>query len=899
MPSSKKSIPFFHTKAADEVFQILESQREGLSLDVAAERLARNGANRLPKPKRDNILIVFLRQFQSSLIAVLLAAAVVVFLMGETMDGLVIMVVLVLNAFVGTFQEERVADRLSALAELTKTSAEVLRGGDPRVISDEDVVLGDVVILTEGAKVPADARLFSVNNLSVDEAALTGESEPVRKITDIIASPQVSVADRRNMVFRGTYVVGGTGMAVVSATGLDTSIGSLAKRLLSIDSEAPLKANIRALSSLIMAAIALIVVVLFFLGLARGYEIQEMFRIAVAVAVSAIPEGLPIVVTLILATGVWRMSTKNVLVKRLQAVEALGQAKVIAVDKTGTITKNQMMVHTLYLDGKRFEVSGSGYEPKGTLEHGGATVEPINHPTMVFSGKISLLTSSATIAFDEKNKSWKRVAGEPTEAALSAFAGKIGFERETLLADYPQVAEIPFDSRIKYHATVNTIEGKNAFLVAGAPEVILENSRRIMMDGQVRELSAKGKKELERELQFLSSDGLRVLALATALDFSGEVDPANLPPLCFVAFAGIRDVIREEVVSAVEKVRRAGMRVVMITGDYVETARAIGRKVGIWKDGDEVLTGAEIEGLSADKLAARLGSVSIFARVSPEHKLKIIEGYRKRKEIVAMTGDGVNDALSLAAADLGVAMGRSGTEVAKQAADVVLLDDNFGSIVDAIEEGRNIYKTIEQVLIYLFSTGVGELLAISAALFMGLPIPLTPSQIIWLNLVTDSFLVLALALPPKAGGLADGQFHKPSKYIITRRSAPRIILLGGTMMAITMFLFLDYYKTDFVKATTVALTALAVMQWLNAWNVNSKSRSVFSAEAFKNKFLWFALGIVIFLQLAVVYTPFMQNVFHTSPLTLSEWGLIVGLSFSIILVEEVRKFFYRLRHKSR
>jgi len=883
----------WHTKAIPEVLDALHSREHGLTKEEAAERLEEHGFNKLPEGKVDSLPIIFLRQFQSPLIYILLAASMVVFAMGETIDGSIILAVLFFNAIVGAIQEGKAQNTLRALKKFVETRATVLRERKELIITDSEVVPGDIIILQEGEKVPADARIITATNLKIDEAALTGESEPAHKIADTLERDSLPTAEQKNMIFKGTHILAGNGRAIVVATGTLTVIGKISKEIAAIDTEIPLKANIRYLSRLIIITVASISALLFIIGIVSGKSAKEMFTTVVSLSVSIIPEGLPIVMTLVLATGVWRMSKRNALVKKLQAVEALGQARVIAVDKTGTITKNEMVIQKVYLaggkagvGGKFFEVGGIGYEPKGEIRYKNNIIDPLNHSELLFAGKIAAFCANARVLFSEEEKIW-RIAGDPTEAAMLVFAEKLGFHKDDLERESPLVGEIPFDYKLKYHATIHKIENQKILTVVGAPEVILNLSQ----------ISKEEKQELESVYLSMSQEGLRVVALAERRDSASWrteiLAPEEIKSLTFVGFFGMKDALRPEVAGAMQKAVSAGIRVVMITGDHKVTAQAIAKEAGIYQDRDTILTGQDIDAFSDDELSEKLAGTSVFARVTPEHKLRIIKAYKARGEIVAMTGDGVNDAPSLVAADLGVAMGHIGTEVAKEASDIVLLDDNFGSIVSAVEEGRSIYKTIKKVILYLFSTSWGETLTITGALFLGYPLPLLPAQIIWLNFVTDGFLDVALAMEPKEEGLLRGNFERPKKYLVDKLMAQRMFIMAIPMMIGTLFLFKGYFENDLAKAWTISLTTLAVFQWFNAWNCRHESKSIFQMNPFSNKFLVGATLIIISLQLLVIYNPLMQKFLRTTPLELSEWLVIIPIAASIVLVEEIRKFFYR------
>ena len=888
----------WHSKTVLEVFQALHSDEHGLTNKEAVERLEKHGPNKLPEGKGDGLLVIFLRQFQSPLIYILFAASIVVFVMGEITDGSIILAVLLINAIVGTIQEGKAQNTLLALKKFVETKATVLREGKELIIPDSEVLPGDIIILQEGEKIPVDARIIAATNLKIDEAALTGESEPKHKIADKLTEDNLPIADQKNMVFKGTHVLAGNGKAIAVATGVDTIIGKISKEIAAIDTEIPLKANIRYLSRLIIITVASISFVLFLLGILSGKSVVEMFTTVVSLSVSLIPEGLPIVMTLVLATGVWRMSKRNALVKKLQAVEALGQTQVIAVDKTGTITKNELVIQKVYVDGNFFDIEGEGYEPKGAIKLNGNVVGLVDHPDLIFVGKIAAFCAKAHVMFSEEEKVW-HVAGDPTEAAMLVLAEKFGFYKDDLERESPLVGEIPFDYKLKYHATVHQLDVQKSLAVVGAPEVVLGLSQKIWHAGKSHSLKEEERLELESIFLSMSQVGLRVVALAETNDVPEILASEEIKSLTFVGFFGMKDTLRPEVAEAIQKTSSAGIRVVMITGDHKLTAQAIAKEAGIYQDGDTILTGQNIDSFSDAELSEKLTKTSVFARVTPEHKLRIIKAYKAIGKIIAMTGDGVNDAPSLVAADLGVAMGKIGTEVAKEASDIVLLDDNFTSIVSAVEEGRNIYKTIKKVILYLFSTSWGEVLTITGTLLLGLPLPLLPAQIIWLNFVTDGFLDVALAMEPKEEGLLRGNFERPKKYLIDKLMVQRMAVMAIPMMIGTLFLFKKYFESDLTHAWTISLTTLAVFQWFNAWNCRHESKSIFQMNPFANKFLVGATLIIISLQLLVIYNPLMQKFLHTTSLRFSEWLLIVPIATSVVLVEEIRKFFYRRRIKNK
>ena len=882
----------YYNKELKEVFQELDASEHGLEKDEAKNRLLKYGSNKLPEAKADNLAVIFLRQFQSPLIFILLLATAIVFLTGGNTDGFVILFVLFFNAVVGTVQEGKAQNIFASLKNFIKTNASVLRDGEEYIISDEEVAPGDIIILREGEKIPADARLLYSESLQVDESALTGESNPKFKIPTPIKKSDIPTSDQKNMVFKGTNVVAGSGKAIVVTTGINTIIGSIAKKITTIDEELPIKKDIRRLSRFIIIAVFAIGFVLFEIGILYGHAVKEIFTTIVAISVSIIPEGLPIVVTLVLATGVWRMGKRNVLVKRLQAVEALGQTDIIAVDKTGTITRNELVVKETYVSGKLFSIKGIGYEPKGEIELNGKIIEPLNHPELLMIGKIGALCSSAHLAYDEILKVWK-ISGDPTEAAILVFSEKLGFQKSDLEKEFVKIGENPFDYKLKYHAALHKENERYLLSVVGAPEEILDISQRLWNPARTSVLENDEKEKLKDIFAKMSEKGLRVVALGIRKMEKKDRIPEKLSELEFVGFLGIEDSPRIEVGEAVNRAESANIKLVMITGDHKVTARAIAKEAGIFRRGNEIIEGKEIDEMTESDLANRLKNVSVFARVTPFHKLKIINAYKLAGKVVAMTGDGVNDVLSLTSADVGVAMGKIGTEVAKEASDIILLDDNFGSIVSGVEEGRNIFKTIKRVILYLFSTSLGEVIAIIGAILLGFPLPILAAQILWLNLVTDGFLDVALAMEPKGNNLLGNKSVQRKSGFVDKLMVLRMFTMALPMAIGTLYLFSQNYEADLSRAWTISLTTLAVFQWFNAWNCRSQIKSIFTSNPFSNKFLVGATGIVIWLQLLAVYNPFFQKVLQTVPLGGKDWLVIATVAFSIVVVEELRKVAFR------
>lgn len=882
----------YYLLSKNEILKEFDSTEHGISFSEAAERLNRLGANEFAEGKRDNYFFIFLRQFKSPLIYILLISGVIVFLMGEKVDTLVIFSVIFFNALIGSLQEGKAQNTFLALKKFTQSNASVIREGEEIIIPDKDVVVGDIITLREGEKVPADARVISVNSLKVTEAAFTGESASKLKIAEKLKHKNTPLADQENMVFKGSVVVSGNGYAVVVATGMNTVLGSIAREALEIDTEFPLKNDIAKLSHYIIFVVTGVAFLVFVLGLYGGQEIKEIIKMVIAISVSVIPEGLPIVLTLVLASGVWRMGKKNVLVKKMQAVEVLGEIKILAVDKTGTVTKNELVIKKVFIGKKIFEVGGVGYIPDGEIRLNKKLVTPLNYPELLLIGKLSALNAKANIIFDKNDNSWK-ISGDPTEGAMITFSKKIGFNQNDLLSEIKLIDEVPFDYKLKIHASLHKGEKENLLVVSGSPEEILALVKDCWEEGELSRINSQKLLAIREELNKMFSAGLRVIGLAYKNCENNKIDRDKIKNLTLVGFFGIQDALREGVGEAVAMVNRENIKVVMITGDHEITAKAIASEAGIYREGENVLSGEEMEAMSDGELARKIKGVSVFYRVNPDHKLRIISAYQKNKITIAMTGDGVNDALSLSAADIGIGMGKVGTEVAKESSDLILLDDNFGNIVYGVEEGKNIILSIKKVVLYLISTSLGEVLTILGALFLGFPLPILAAQILWLNLVTDGFLDVALALEPNRSDKKIITHIKKRVFLFDKKMFLRMTFMSLAMAIGTLYLFSQNYQEDINKAWTVSLSVLAVFQWFNAWNCRDENQSFFSSNPLKNKFLLGATLIVFSLQMLAVYNPFFQKMLKTVPLNLKDWAVIFGVSFLIVVFEEIRKIFSR------
>jgi len=883
----------WHTESLHEIEKRLATHlTTGLLSQEIAARLSTYGPNKLPEEKGDSLVLLFFRQFASPLIAVLAFASLALLFLGELMDAGVIAFVLLFNAGVGTIHEGRAQNTLRALKKLIETKATVIRGGQEIIIPDVDVVPGDILLLKEGERIPADARIIETIGLRTDESSLTGEFGAIDKEKKTLKNKNLPLADRVNMVFKGTAVLSGSGSAVVTETGIRTEIGAIGTALsTATQTDIPLKKEISLLSKEILYIAGVICGVLFLFGILNGNSVRSMFGMVVSLSVSIIPEGLPIVLTLVLAHGVWRMAKRNALVKKLQAVEGLGQIQVIAVDKTGTITKNEMIVRHIRTESALFSLTGDGYNPEGIIRSSDES-DITTHKDLLKINTIATLTSNAHVMYSEKLHAWQ-VSGDPTEAAIVVAAKKIGHPKDMLHRDYRDSGELPFHYQKKYHATLHASKNAQILTIAGAPEAILSLSSSLLSHGTQKSFGKKEKEKVEKEIHEYSKKGMRVIAFAYTeypVHSIITLEESLVKNLTFAGFYCLEDTVRQEAISSIQQASLAGIRIVMITGDHPLTAQAIAEKAGIFRSGDTVLTSQNIDTMDDTEFQNALATVTVFARVTPQYKMRIIQGYKNRGERIAMTGDGVNDAPALVAADLGIAMGKIGTEVAKEASDIILLDDNFASIIAAIEEWRNIYKKIKRVILYLFATNLGEVLLIAGTLILGMPIPLIPAQIIWLNLITDSFFDVSLGMEPYQKNILSRTWKTETSLIDTTMIV-RIILMALTTMIGSFIAFSLYYASDLPKAWTLTLTTIAIAQWFNAWNCRSNRTSLFVMNPFSNKFLLGALSTVLVLQLAAIYTPFLQIVLRTVPLSLSEIGLCILLAVPTIFIEEIRKLF--------
>ena len=869
-----------------EIFSRLGTSEHGLDDSQAKELLQRYGPNTIAEPDKISKIKLFFHQFASPLIYILILAAGITVYLQEYKDASVIIAVILFNALIGFFQEFKAEKSVMALKQMTAPKARVLRQGHEREIASELLVPGDVVLLESGVKVPADLRLFRTVELRVDEAILTGESLPVEKTAAALPEENLTPGDQKNMAFLGTVVLMGRGRGVVVETGEHTILGGIAEEVKRITpSQAPLQkkfarfANV--LGLIVLAASAL----LFLLGVLTGEAAQDMFMTVVAAAVAAIPEGLPVVVTITLARSVALMAKRNAIIRKLPAVETLGSTTVICSDKTGTLTKNEMTVKLIYDGEKAYEVTGSGYQPTGEILQAWLPVEMSARGDLERVLRIGLLCNEAEL-YEEDDQ--YKVSGDPTEGALIVSALKGGLDPITERELYPQLAAIPFESDWGYMATLHQFQDKKYMFVKGAPEKVVNMCTECMFG------NGDKMKIIMRVADNLAKDGLRVLAMAFK-----EVPPETqeithqdvAEGLVVAGLQGMIDPPREEVIEAIAGCRRAGIRVIMITGDHAVTAQAIAHKLGIGNADPQVFTGRQLEQIGDDELHEKVKEVSVFARVAPDHKLRITEQLLKHGEIVAVTGDGVNDTPALKAAHIGVAMGKSGTDVAKEAADMVIADDNFASIFWAVKEGRIVFDNIRKVTFFLIPTGVAAILSIIGTVILGLPMPYLPAQLLWINLVTNGFQVIALAFEPGEKDVDQRPPRNPREGIMSSILIQRTIIVGVLIAVgvIVKFVYALKNGADLDQARTMTVTTMVFFQFFQAINSRSEFHSVFRLSPFANPFLLYALLASTFAHLAVIYASPLQWVFRTVPLSAFDWLLVLGISSSVIVVVEIDK----------
>lgn len=895
----------WHTRSVPEVAHALQTDLTGGLTDAeAARRRAQFGANVLAEAEGRSVLSMLVDQFKSLIVALLVAATAVAFVLGETLEAVAILVVIFLNAGVGFATEWRAEMALTALQRQAVARARVLREAKEHEIDAADLVPGDVVIIDAGARVPADGRVVHSAQLQVAEAALTGESLPVTKTVEPIPDPGASLGDRRNMAHLGTAITHGRGRLLVTATGMRTEVGRIGTLMDAAGGrDTPLERKLAQLGHALIGIVLVLCAVIILAGWLRGNEFLHMLEVGISLAIAAVPEGLPAVATMTLALGMQRMARLGALVRRLPAVETLGSTTVICTDKTGTLTRDEMTVQALQLEARRIDVSGSGYALSGEFTAGGQPIDARADAELALALRIGALCCDATL---DRSGTEAVVLGDPTEGALLVAAAKAGMIKDELERETPRIRELPFSSETKRMVTVHrTPAGASVAYVKGAPAVVLDASSEELTGEGVRPMTPEGRQRVLERNRELGHQALRVLALAYK-EVPQELREEDVAEgLVFVALVGMIDPLREEAKAAIETCRRAGIRTIMITGDQETTATEIGRQLGLDRDpkGRPLRTAhdrelADLDPAGWQAIAAQVG---VFARVSPEHKLRIVEALQAGGEVVAMTGDGVNDAPALKQADIGVAMGIKGTEVAKEAAAMVITDDNFATIVGAVEQGRVIFANILRFVHYLFSCNLAEILVVFTALMVGWPLPLAALQILWLNMITDVFPAMALALEPSNPEAMKRPPRDPKEPLVTARFVWLIGWQGAVLAAVTLTAFMigmRWYGAEgpgLRHASTMAFMTLALVQVFHAFNARSQVRSAFTAKLFTNGWLWAAIAVCLLLQVAAVYAPFLQTVLHTTSLTGRDWSVALGLSVIPVGVVELVKWVARAR----
>jgi Ca2+-transporting ATPase len=886
--SSPESKPIWHLLTIDQVFEFLQSSAKGLNADEADRRLAHYGFNEIERGRRVSGLRLFLSQFKSVLILILLAGVGFSAYVGHTIEALVISIIVLLAVLLGFVQEYRAERAMEALQKMAAPMACALRNGVYTELPAHHLVPGDLVRLQTGNRVPADLRLIEAVNLQLNEAPLTGESAPVAKQAEVLADPRLELGDRLNMAYAGTAVTYGRGRGIVVATGMETEFGRIVKLLRSAAQQTtPLQKSLNKVGNVLAVVALLIVATIVSLGIWRGEPFEDMLLFGIALAVAVVPEALPAVVTISLAIGARRMAGRNALIRRLPAVETLGCTSIICSDKTGTLTKDQMTVRKLWVAGELLSVTGAGYEPVGRLIQQGKEA-PLTSALAELLRAVAL-ANDASLVRTERGK-WE-VRGDPTEGALLVVAAKAGIHRAELDAQFPRIEEIPFTSESKRMTTVHlTPEGGRIAYTKGALEALLDACECWLAPEGEAELSGEMRAKLQAEAESLAAQALRVLAVARS---RGGEAPAQREAPCFLGLVGMIDPPRPESRQAIATCEKAGIRVTMITGDHPLTARAVARELGILKQG-RVVTGAELEAMDDAAFEKIVLGVEVYARVSPEHKLRVVSALQKQGQVVAMTGDGVNDAPALRQADIGVAMGITGTDVAKEAAAMMLTDDNFASIVAAVEEGRGIFSNIKKYLMYLLSSNIGEIGLMTGATVAGLPLPLSAVQILYINLATDGLPALALAVDPLDKALMRQRPRDPRRGIFTL-PVVFLMLVGGLWSAgvnLGMFVWALAEGRPLATAMTLNFATLAVIEFFKAYNFRSDRHSILH-RTFANRWLNLAILWETALLAAIVYVPWLQTLFGTVTLAPEDWLRIVGAAATITPVLELAKWMVR------
>jgi len=873
----------------DEILRERNTRLEGLTTSEVEERQKEHGPNRLPEAEDVSKLKLLLHQFTSPLIYILLVAAVVTGILAEYIDMGVIVSVVILNAVVGFFQEYKAETSVRALRNMVVARARVIRDKTEKEVPTEELVPGDIVLLASGARVPADLRLMDVTELRIEEAALTGESLPVEKTIAPIPEEHLTAGDQTNMAFMGTAVVNGRARGIVVETGARTVLGGIARDVQELSvTQTPLQRKIIKFAQFIGLLVLGSAVAIILLGLFLGMTLTDLFTTAVAASVATVPEGLPIVVTVTMAIGISRMAKRNAIIRKLPAVETLGSTTIICSDKTGTLTKNEMTVKVVYDGHDTFEVTGSGYDPEGTILHDWEPTDMESLRGLHLLLRIGMLCNESKVLEESGHM---RIDGDPTEGALIVSAMKAGLDHEREKKNFPQIGIIPFESDRGFMATLHRYNGKMVVFLKGAPERVLDMCSRFA-SGEVLDRTGV----IETAERF-AEDGLRVLAMAFK-----EVGPDETSQrftydylendLVFAGLQGMIDPPRPEAIDAIQGCKDAGIRVAMITGDHAITAAAIGRMIGLTESKAPAITGKQLEVMTDDELFRSVQKTSVYARVSPQHKLRIVQQYMKHGEVVAVTGDGVNDAPALKAAHIGAAMGRSGTDVAREAADMVITDDNFASIFHAVEEGRIVFDNIRKVTLFLIPTGFAAILSILVSMLLEIPIPYVAAQLLWINLVTNGLQDVALAFEPGEKDIIRRKPRNPKEGIMSRLMLARSIVVGILIAAGVIYNFHGALSAgaSLEHARTIAMTTMVLFQFFQAWNSRSETRSVFLINPLSNPFLFYSMVAAFLAQIAVIYVPSFQWLFRTEALTIAQWVRISLVALTVIAVVEIDKY---------
>lgn len=873
---------------------------KGLNKNEVELRLNKYGSNELREENGTTFLSKLIAQFSDFLVLILIGAAIISIAVGESKDAIVILAIVIVNAFLGIYQEGKAEKALDALKKMASPNAKVLRDGIVVVIPANSLVPGDIVLLDAGDIIPADLRLIESSNLKIEEASLTGESVPVEKKVNEVYKEDVSLGDRHNMVYMSTIVTYGRGKGVVVGTGHDSEIGKIATMIQSFDDETtPLQRKLNQLGKVLGITTIGICIIVFAVGLLQGREIFEMLMVAISLAVAAIPEGLPAIVTIVLAIGMNRMVRRNAIVKRLLAVETLGCTTVICSDKTGTLTQNEMTVTKVYVDDEILDVTGTGYEPSGEfkINEKRITVESVSSLKTLLS--IGILANDAKL---EKTDGLYKIIGDPTEGALVTLAGKANIENNDINKSFPRVEEIPFDSDRKMMTTFHKyfVPQKYVSFTKGAPDIIISKCEFVKEGDKVLSFTDDLKKKALEVNSKFAKDALRVLAFAYK-----EYDnmPVDLNPddiestMVFVGLVGMIDPPRPEAMEAISLCKQAGINTIMITGDYKETAFAIAKDLGMAETVDQSMMGMELNKTSDDELREVVKRIKVFARVSPEHKVRIVSALKANGDIAAMTGDGVNDALALKRSDIGVSMGITGTDVAKNTADLILTDDNFASIVSAVEEGRIIYDNIKKFVYFLLSCNIGEILLVFISILLNLPVPLIPIQLLWLNLVTDSFPALALGVEKGDPDIMRQEPRDPKEPILNKRMIAGIALQSSAIAIASLSAYwwgINRYGIDNISnARTIAFATLITAELLRVFSVRSTKYTAFEIGIFSNRKLIQGVSVSFLLMLIIIYIPFLNPIFNTFPLGFGDWKVILSLGIIPLALGEISKLIIR------